>query len=82
MSRNLGIKTSIVFTLVFANNTILSWFSLFFLTTDLYFLVPAVNGQIFYPNAELVMLTETPTNEANANIETHSLTAESKIRKC
>ena len=40
----------------------------------------AVNAQIFNPTAELVIPTETPTNEANAEIETQPLTAETKTR--
>ena len=71
-------ETSIVFNLVFVNNTILSGFLLFFLMIDLYFLIPAVNAQIFNPTAELVMPTGMPTNETNAEIET-KMTAETKI---
>ena len=67
--------------MAFANNTILSCFFLFFLIINLYFLIPAVNAQIFNPNAKLEMPTGTPTNEANAEIETYPLTAETKIRK-
>ena len=33
-------------------------------------------AHIFYPTAELVKPAGTPTNEANAEIETQSLTAE------
>ena len=32
--------------------------------------------------AELVTFPRAPTNEANAEIETHTVTAEMKIRKC
>ena len=38
----LKIKTSVLFNLDFANNTILSCFFLFFLIIELYFLIPAV----------------------------------------
>ena len=36
---------------------------------------------VFYPTEEFVIPTGTPTNEANAEIETQSPTAETKIRK-
>ena len=72
---SLEIKTSIVFSLVFAYNTILSCFFL-------YILIPAVIPQIFLPTAELVIPTRTPTNKANAEIKTQPLTAEIKTRKC
>ena len=49
---------------------------------DLHFIILAVNAQIFNPTAELAIPTGTPTNEANAAIETQQLTAEMKIRKC
>ena len=39
-------------------------------------------AQIFNPNAELPIPTAIPTNEVNAEIETHLLTAETKTRKC
>ena len=41
---------------------------------DLYFLIPAVNAQIFNSVSELSMLSGTPTNEANT--ETQPLIAE------
>ena len=37
--------------------------------------------QIFSPTAELVFPTETQTNEANAEIETQTVTVETKINK-
>ena len=50
---------------------------------DLYPLIPAVNAHIFNPTAELVILpTGIPTNEANVDVETKPLTAETKTRKC
>ena len=55
MSRLKSIKTSMVFQLVFPNNTILCFF--FFLITDLYFLIPGVIVQIFNPIEELAMAT-------------------------
>ena len=51
----LEIKTSIVFNLVFANNTMLSCFFFFFLI-DLCFLIPAVIKVIFIAIAELAIL--------------------------
>ena len=39
-------------------------------------------AQIFNPTAELVIPTGTPTNQAKAEIETHPVTAETKIIKC
>ena len=55
---------------------------LFFLINVLYFLISAVTAQIFNPSAELVIPTGTPNNEANAEIETHSLAVEMQRRKC
>ena len=48
------IKSSMLFSLDFANNTILSWFFFFFLIIDLYFLIPAIVAQFFNPIAESV----------------------------
>ena len=72
----LKITTSIASNLVFAGNTIVSCVSLYFLIIDLYLLLPSVIAQIFNPTAELVIPTGTPTNDANAEIETQPLTAE------
>ena len=77
----LEIKTSIVFNLVFASNTILSCFFFFVLIIDLHFLIPAVTAQIVDPSAELAIPTETTINEANVEMETRALTAETKTRK-
>ena len=44
-----------------------------FLIIDLYFSIPAVIAQIFIPTAELAILSGTPINEANAEIETQPL---------
>ena len=57
-------------------------FFFFSLTTDLYFLVPAVAAQIFIPTVEHTIITGTLTNDANAEIEKRPLTAETKTRKC
>ena len=78
----LEISTSIVFTLSFPNNTILSCFFFFFFIIDLYFLIPEVNAQIFLPTAELVIPTGIATNGANGEIETQAVTLEAKISKC
>ena len=48
---------------------------------DLYFLIPAVIPQIFNPTAKLAVPTGIQTNKANAEIQTHLLTAETKIIK-
>ena len=55
---------------------------LFFLFTDLYFLIPAVITQIFTPIAELVILIEIPTKKSKAEMETHSVIAEVIISEC
>ena len=47
---------------------------------DLYFSINAVIAQIFNPIAELLISTGTVTNEAEAEIQTHSLTTETKNR--
>ena len=76
------IKTSMLFNLDFANNTILLCFFFFFLIIDLYFLIAAVIAQIFDPIAELVIPIAIPTKEAKAKIEVHPVIVEPKIRKC
>ena len=48
---------------------------------DLYFLIPAVNGQIFNPAAEIEIPTGTPTNDANTEVETKLMIAETQTRK-
>ena len=58
-----------LFNLSFPNNTILSCVFFFFLIIDLYCLIPAVIAKIFISTAELVIPTETQTNETNAEIE-------------
>ena len=62
----LEIRTSIVFTLSFPNNTILSYFLFFFCIIDLYFLIPAV------------IATGTQTNEADAAIVTQPVNFDAK----
>ena len=66
-----------LFNLVFANDTILLFllcFILFFLITDLCFLIPAVIAQKFNPTAI--------PKEAKPENETHPVTAEAKVSKC
>ena len=65
-----------LFTLDFANNTILSCFFFFFLIIDLYFLIPAVIAQIFNSIAELMIPIGIPTKEPKAEIETHPVIVE------
>ena len=57
---------------MFANNTSNHVF-FFVLITELYILISVINAQIFNPSAELAILAETSTNEANAEIETYPL---------
>ena len=65
----LEIKTSIIFDLVLADNSILSCFFFFFLIIYLHFLIPAVTVHIFIPTAEPKIPTGTPTNEANKKLK-------------
>ena len=81
MINTLEIKTSILLKLDFANNTILSWFFLFFLIIDLYFLITAVLTQIFNAIAELTIAIGIPTKEPKAKMETHPVTVEIKLSK-
>ena len=82
MIKALEINTSILFNFDFANNTSLACFFFFFLIIDSYFLIPALIVQIFNPIAELVIPVEIPTKEKKAEMETHPVIAEAKIRKC
>ena len=66
MTKALEIKTSMLFNLDFANNTVLSYF--FFLITDLYFLIPAAIAQIFNPIAEPVIPIGIPNKEPKVEI--------------
>ena len=70
-----------LFNLEFSYNTILSCFFFFFLSIDLYFLIPAIIAQIFNPILELVIPIGIPINEAKAEMETHPLIVEAKINK-
>ena len=78
----LEIKTSMLFNLDFANNTILLCFFFFFLITDLYFLILAVIAQILNPIAELVICYKNTNQISKSRIETHPVIVEDKIIKC
>ena len=43
---------------------------------------PVLIAQVLNPNAELVIQTETPINNVNAEIETQTLASEINLRKC
>ena len=70
-----------LFKLAFANNTIFSCFSFFFLIIDLYFIIPKVIAQIFNPSAELAIPIGIPAKEAREERAIHRKIAEIKIRK-
>ena len=53
-----------------------------FLILDLYLLIPAVIAQIFNPIVELVIPIRMPTKEEKAEMETHPVILEAKIRRC
>ena len=76
--KDLEIKTSMLFNLDFANNTILSCFFLIFLIIDLYFFNSCFIAQIFNPIAELVIPTGMPTKEEKGEMETHPVIVEAK----
>ena len=78
----LEIKTSILFNLDFAKNTIFSCLFFFFLIINLYFLIPAVIAQIVNPVAELVIPIEIPNKEPKAEFEINPVVVEAQIRKC
>ena len=79
---SLRIITSIALKLYFLNIVFLSCFFFFSFIIDLYFLISIIITQIFIPAGELVIPTGIPTYEANAEIETQPVTAETKITKC
>ena len=70
-----------LFYLDFAKNTISSFFFLFFLIIDLYFLIPAVIIQIFNPIVELAIPIGIMTKEAKAETETNPVIVEITIRE-
>ena len=69
-----------LFSLDFANNTILSCFFLFFFIIGLYFLIPATLAQILNPAVELVIPKGIPIKEENAEIKINPVFVEVKIR--
>ena len=71
-----------IFNLVFAKNTILLFFLFFLLIIDLYFLLPTVIAKLFNHIAEFAVLIGIPSKDTKVEIEIHSVTAETKIRKC
>ena len=75
-------NTSMLFNLDLANNIILSCLFLFFLITDLYFLLPAAIAKIVNPIAELVSAIGIPSKEAKTKVEVHPVIAEAKITEC
>ena len=80
-NKALEIRTFTLSNFNFANNSILSCFLFFFLIIDLYFLIPALTTQIFYPFAELIIPIYISTKEAKAEMETHPVTVEIDISK-
>ena len=78
----LRIKISLLFSLELAKNTILSCFFYFFLIIDSYFLISTIIAQIFNPIIELVIPIEIPIKEVKAEMATHRVIVEPKIRKC
>ena len=63
----LEIKTSMLFNLNFANNTILLCFFLFFLIIDLYILIAVVTTQVFNPILELAVNSNQRNKSGNGN---------------
>ena len=57
-------------------------FFLFFLTDDLYFLIPAAIAKFLKPIAELSVPIGIPSKETQAEIEIHTVIVEAKIKKC
>ena len=60
----LEIKTSVLFNLDFAKNTVLSCF--FSLIINLYYLIPVVTAQMFNLIAEIIILIAIQIKEAKA----------------
>ena len=69
-----------LFKLAFANNTILSCFSFFFLIIDLYFIISKVIAQIFSPILFFFFFLGIPNKEAKEERAIHLVIAETKIR--
>ena len=68
-----------IYNLFFASDTILSCFV--FLIIDLCYLITAIVGQIFIWTARASNTYRNTSKEANWELETHPVTAESKIFK-
>ena len=79
MNEALEVKTSTLFNLVFGNNTTLSCSFLFYLITDLKFLISPVILQIIFVASEFSILIGLRIKEAKAK---HPLTTQDKISKC
>ena len=63
-------------------NSAISWFIFFFfLIIDLYFLILAIITQIFNSIAELITPLEMLIKEAKSEMEIHTVTAKTKLRK-
>ena len=78
-NKALEIKTSMLFNLDFAKNTISSYFFFFFLIIDLYFLIPAIITRMFDSVAKLVIPIGIPIKEAQPEMETHPVIVEITI---
>ena len=78
----LEIKTSMVFNLSSANNTISSSFFLFFLTINLSCLTPAVVAQIRVLLQNSKYWWKYRLKETKAKFETHPVTADTEISDC
>ena len=73
------IKTSMIFGLDLASNTILSCVFFIFLVIDLYFLISEVMAQIFNPITELVIPLGIPSKEEKAELEIRPIISKAKI---
>ena len=60
----------------------LEFHSSFFKVINSHFLIPGVITQTFNPIAELAISTGRPIKETKAEMKTHPVTIETKIRKC
>ena len=69
MIKALQIKTSMLFSLDFGSNTILSCYVFFFLIIELYILIPAASAEIVNPIADLVTPILITSKETKSKIE-------------
>ena len=74
-------NTSILFSLNFANNTILWCFFSFFLIITLWFLILAAIAKIFNSIAELVIPMGSKSKDLKAEIKIYPVIVEAKSRK-